>query len=120
MPAPPRRSAAASFGRRVRRLAGLVALVLIASLMLVACGRGESGGGGGGGGGDASKPITKMTILVGTEPGGGFDTTARAFAKAAKDAKLATNVQVQNVPGAGNTIALARLANQRATPRRCR
>ena len=114
MPAPPRRSAAASFGRRVRRLAGLAALVVIASLVLVACGRGESGGGGGGGGGgDASKPITKMTILVGTEPGGGFDTTARAFAKAAKDAKLATNVQVQNVPGAGNTIALARLANQK-------
>jgi hypothetical protein len=28
------------------------------------------------------------------------------------DAGLAGNVQVQNVPGAGNTIALARLANQ--------
>ena len=116
MSAAPRRSAAAPFGRRIARIACLVALAVLASLTVAACGRGESGGGGGGGrgGGDAAaKPITKMTILVGTEPGGGFDTTARAFAKAAKDAGLANNVQVQNVPGAGNTIALARLANQK-------
>jgi putative tricarboxylic transport membrane protein len=110
-----RRSAGEPLERRIRRIAALVGLAILTSLALAACGRGESGGGGGGGGGggEAAKPITRMTILVGTEPGGGFDATARAFAKAAKDAGLANNVQVQNVPGAGNTIALARLANQK-------
>jgi putative tricarboxylic transport membrane protein len=78
---------------------------------LVATACGESGGGGGGGGG--SRQVTGMKILVGTAPGGGFDQTARTAAKAMEDAKLARNVEVQNLPGAGNTIALQRLVNEK-------
>jgi putative tricarboxylic transport membrane protein len=77
---------------------------------LVATACGESGGGGGGGG---SRQVTGMKILVGTAPGGGFDQTARTAAKAMEDAKLARNVEVQNLPGAGNTIALQRLVNEK-------
>ena len=75
---------------------------------LVATACGESGGGGGG-----SRQVTGMKILVGTAPGGGFDQTARTAAKAMEDAKLARNVEVQNLPGAGNTIALQRLVNEK-------
>jgi putative tricarboxylic transport membrane protein len=79
------------------------------ALGLAACG--ETGGGGGGGGG--GRPITGLKILVGTAPGGGFDLTARTAAKAMEDANLARNVEVQNLPGAGNTVALTRLVNQK-------
>jgi putative tricarboxylic transport membrane protein len=103
---------AAAKGRPGRRLCAVLAVAALAPLALAACG--EDGGGGGGGGGGADK-VRKMTLLVGTEPGGGFDLTARSFAKAAKDAGVANNVQVQNIPGAGNTIALARLVTQKGT-----
>ncbi len=91
---------------RKRTWARLVPIV--AALALAATGCGSSGGGGGGG-----RTLTGLEILVGTAPGGGFDQTARAAAKVMEDAKLARNVQVSNVPGAGNTVALARLVNQK-------
>jgi putative tricarboxylic transport membrane protein len=78
---------------------------------LVATACGESGGGGGGGGGN--RQITGLNILVGTAPGGGFDQTARTAAKVMEDAKLARNVEVQNLAGAGGTVALQRLVNEK-------
>jgi putative tricarboxylic transport membrane protein len=95
---------------RKRTWARLVPIV--AALALAATGCGDSGGSGGGGGGGGGQ-LTGLEILVGTAPGGGFDQTARTAAKAMEDAKLARNVQVQNLPGAGNTIALQRLVNQK-------
>jgi putative tricarboxylic transport membrane protein len=93
---------------RKRTWARLVPAVAV--LALAAAGCGESSGGGGGGGGGS---LTGLEILVGTAPGGGFDQTARTAAQVMEDAKLARNVQVSNVPGAGNTVALARLVNQK-------
>ena len=90
----------------VRGLFVAIAVALVAT----ACGDSSGGGGGGGGGG---RQITGLKILVGTAPGGGFDQTARTAAKAMEDAKLARNVEVQNLPGAGNTIALQRLVNEK-------
>jgi putative tricarboxylic transport membrane protein len=92
---------------RKRTWARLVPIV--AALALAATGCGESGGGGGGGGGGT---VTGLEILVGTAPGGGFDQTARTAAQVMEDANLARNVRVSNVPGAGNTVALAQLVNQ--------
>ena len=93
---------------RKRTWARLVPIV--AALALVATGCGESGGGGGGGGSGGT--VTGLEILVGTAPGGGFDQTARTAAQVMEDAELARNVRVSNVPGAGNTVALAQLVNQ--------
>jgi putative tricarboxylic transport membrane protein len=95
---------------RKRTWARLVPFV--AALALAAAGCGDSGGSGGGGGGGGGQ-VTGLEILVGTAPGGGFDQTARTAAKVMEDAKLARNVQVQNLPGAGNTIALQRLVNEK-------
>src|SRR5687768_10500061 len=83
-------------------------VAMVVGLVATACG--DSGGGGGGGGG---RQVTGLEILVGTAPGGGFDQTARTAAKAMEDANLARNVQVQNLAGAGGTIALQKLVNDK-------
>jgi putative tricarboxylic transport membrane protein len=93
---------------RSRALVRGLFVAMVVGLVATACG--ESGGGGGGGG---DQQMTGLKILVGTAPGGGFDQTARTAAKAMEDAKLARNVEVQNLPGAGNTIALQRLVNEK-------
>jgi putative tricarboxylic transport membrane protein len=93
---------------RSRALVRGLFVAMVVGLVATACG--ESGGGGGGGG---NQQMTGLKILVGTAPGGGFDQTARTAAKAMEDARLARNVEVQNLPGAGNTIALQRLVNEK-------
>jgi putative tricarboxylic transport membrane protein len=85
-------------------------IAMVVGLVATACG--ESGGSGGGGSG-GGRQVTGLKILVGTAPGGGFDQTARTAAKVMEDARLARNVEVQNLPGAGNTIALQRLVNEK-------
>ena len=95
------------------RVRGWVRPLLVAlALALAASACGDSGGGSGGGGGGGGQ-VTGLEILVGTAPGGGFDQTARVAAKAMEDARLARNVQVQNLAGAGGTIALQKLVNSK-------
>jgi putative tricarboxylic transport membrane protein len=92
---------------RMRTWVRLLVVAAAVGLTTTACA--DTGGGGGGGG----RQVTGLKILVGTAPGGGFDQTARTAAKAMEDARLARNVEVQNLPGAGNTIALQRLVNEK-------
>jgi putative tricarboxylic transport membrane protein len=95
------------------RVRGWVRPLLVAlALALAASACGDSGGGSGGGGGGGGQ-VTGLEILVGTAPGGGFDQTARVAAKAMEDANLARNVQVENLAGAGGTIALQKLVNSK-------
>lgn len=54
------------------------------------------------------------TIIAPANPGGGWDQTARSMQTALQQEKIAGNVQVQNVPGAGGTIGLAQFASQSA------
>src|SRR5690349_3370291 len=55
-----------------------------------------------------SKPIT---IVVGFEPGGGTDTTARIVGKALGE-QIGQQVIVENRAGAGGTIAVAHVAKE--------
>jgi putative tricarboxylic transport membrane protein len=74
-------------------------------------------GGSGGGGGDqpgGAQPINRLQVMAPADPGGGWDQTARAVAAATEEAKLARSVQVTNVGGAGGTVGLAQLANERS------
>ncbi len=69
----------------------------------------------GGSSNDADGTINGLRLMVPTGPGGGYDVTARTAAKAMEDAKIATNVQVFNLTGAGGTVGLQRLVNERGT-----
>ncbi|MBO4206819.1 Bug family tripartite tricarboxylate transporter substrate binding protein [Micromonospora echinofusca] len=66
-----------------------------------------------GGSGNAGGPATGLRIMVPNTPGGGYDTTARTAAKVLEDAKIATGVQVFNLPGAGGTVGLQRTVNEK-------
>jgi putative tricarboxylic transport membrane protein len=64
-------------------------------------------------GGASSGPVKGLRILVPNSPGSGYDTTARAAAKAMQDAKLTDTVEVFNTAGAGGTVGLQRLVNEK-------
>ncbi|MBB3950397.1 Bug family tripartite tricarboxylate transporter substrate binding protein [Aureimonas jatrophae] len=53
-------------------------------------------------------------IIAPASPGGGWDQTARAMQATLQDAKIAGNVQVVNVPGAGGTIGLAQFVSSKS------
>ncbi|MGP4020813.1 Bug family tripartite tricarboxylate transporter substrate binding protein [Saccharopolyspora sp. 5N708] len=57
--------------------------------------------------------IRGLRMLVPNSPGGGYDITARTAVKAMEDAGLQTNVEVFNLPGAGGTVGLGRVVNER-------
>jgi len=64
-------------------------------------------------GGTDSGPVKGLRILVPNKPGSGYDTTARAAAKAMQDAKLSDTIEVFNSAGAGGTVGLQRLVNEK-------
>jgi putative tricarboxylic transport membrane protein len=92
----------------------LRAIAVAAGLAVAATGCGVTGSA------DAGKtsstpsgPLTGLRIMVPNTPGGGYDTTARTAAKVMGDTKTATNVEVFNLAGAGGTVGLARLVNEK-------
>jgi hypothetical protein len=93
----------------VLRRRALLALALPAALLaLAACGAADRGGSSSGDAGGFA--TSRLSIMAPADPGGGWDETARALQKAARDAKLAdSGVEVYNVPGAGGTIGLSQL-----------
>ncbi|WP_284980610.1 tripartite tricarboxylate transporter substrate-binding protein [Arthrobacter sp. efr-133-TYG-118] len=98
----------------MRPMNALRAIAVAAGLAFAATGCGVTGGA------DAGKtssapagPLTGLRIMVPNTPGGGYDTTARTAAKVMGDTKTATNVEVFNLAGAGGTVGLARLVNER-------
>ncbi|HKG49664.1 MAG TPA: tripartite tricarboxylate transporter substrate-binding protein [Actinomycetales bacterium] len=82
------------------------------ALAATACGAtGTSAGSAGSS--DAGKPLTGMRLMVPNSPGGGYDVTARTAAKVMEDAKIANSMEVFNLSGAGGTVGLARLVNEK-------
>jgi putative tricarboxylic transport membrane protein len=71
---------------------------------------------GGASGDDASQPYPtrQVKIMAPAAPGGGWDTTARAFQAASRDAKLDDGTEVYNVEGAGGTLGLSELVSKDA------
>jgi putative tricarboxylic transport membrane protein len=69
---------------------------------------------GGATGDDASKPYPtrQIQMMAPAAPGGGWDTTARAFQAASRDAKLDDGIEVYNVEGAGGTLGLSQLVSK--------
>ncbi|KUI33371.1 C4-dicarboxylate ABC transporter substrate-binding protein [Mycobacterium sp. IS-1496] len=89
--------------RNLRALAAIVLAVVIA-MALTSCGvtrGGESGG------------LHRLRMMVPNSPGGGYDLTARTAVKIMEDNDITGRVEVFNVIGAGGTVAMARLMNER-------
>ncbi|KQX89924.1 tripartite tricarboxylate transporter substrate-binding protein [Streptomyces clavifer] len=61
---------------------------------------------------DTGTQIPGLRFMVPNTPGGGYDITARTAAKNAEDAGLTHSIEVFNLPGAGGTVGLARLAGE--------
>ena len=87
------------------------AVLAVAALSLAACGS-NSASTGSSGTAEAG-PLARLEITAPAAPGGGWDSTSRAAQEVLQSEGLARSVQVVNVPGAGGTIGLAKLANSK-------
>ena len=89
--------------RRYKASVVALAAVLVAVLM-AGCGvtRGNEGPG-----------LHRLRMMVPNSPGGGYDLTARTAVKIMEDQDITGRVEVFNVIGAGGTVAMARLMNEK-------
>ncbi|MET9833408.1 tripartite tricarboxylate transporter substrate-binding protein [Streptomyces sp. NPDC006385] len=95
---------------RTRRAALVGALATVSLIAVSACGATadkEEGGGGNG------KPVTGLRLMVPNTPGSGYDLTARTVSQVMQDTKVASGIQVFNLPGASGTVGLQRLVNEK-------
>src|SRR5215203_3619011 len=67
-----------------------------------------------GGANTSSGSVAKLEIMAPADPGGGWDQTARAMQASITGADLVKSVQVSNVGGAGGTVGLQKLANEKS------
>jgi putative tricarboxylic transport membrane protein len=88
----------------LRRLCTALLVVALAALMVTACGvtRGEEASG-----------LHRLRMMVPNSPGGGYDLTARTAVKIMEDTDITGRMEVFNVIGAGGTVAMARLMNEK-------
>jgi len=99
---------------RFRTSLTFTSAIVAAGLALSACGvSAQEDSSSSGGSTAAAGPVTGLRILVPNSPGSGYDQTARAAAKAMQDAKLAGTIEVFNAAGAGGTVGLQRLVNEK-------
>jgi putative tricarboxylic transport membrane protein len=82
-----------------------VAAVLSVALVATACGTTKD---------DASgKQLTNFRLMIPTAAGGGYDVTGRTAAKVMEETKIARRIEVFNLVGAGGTVGLTRLVNEK-------
>jgi putative tricarboxylic transport membrane protein len=63
--------------------------------------------------GDDPSGLHRLRMMVPNSPGGGYDLTARTAVKIMQDDKITGRIEVFNVIGAGGTVAMARLMNEK-------
>src|ERR1700712_421630 len=63
--------------------------------------------------GDDPSGMHRLRMMVPNSPGGGYDLTARTAVKVMEDDDITGRVEVFNVIGAGGTVAMARLMNEK-------
>ncbi|AWB86139.1 Bug family tripartite tricarboxylate transporter substrate binding protein [Mycetocola zhujimingii] len=62
---------------------------------------------------EASTEVTDLSIIVPAEPGGGWDQTGRAMSETLTAEGIVDSAPVTNIGGAGGTVGLASLANEK-------
>ena len=95
----------------MRRLA-LVIVAASAALTLASCSSTGSGDSGTSDGAEATA-VTDLNIIVPAEPGGGWDQTGRSVSQVLTADKIVDTAPVTNIGGAGGTVGLASLANEK-------
>lgn len=96
------------------RIATAAALAAAAALALTSCaGSGGSSAGGADNGEDGAASISDVNIVVPADPGGGWDQTGRALSQLLTEEGVVSSAPVTNVGGAGGTVGLAQLANEK-------
>ena len=90
--------------RNGRRMVTGLVIAVVAALLVSACGvtRGEEESG-----------LHRLRMMVPNSPGGGYDLTARTAVKIMEDDDITGRIEVFNVIGAGGTVAMARLMNEK-------
>jgi putative tricarboxylic transport membrane protein len=83
----------------------LIALAAGLTLAGTACGVTDDNG--------SSDGISGREIMVPNSAGGGYDTTARTAASVIESEKIASDLEVFNLEGAGGTVGLARTVNEK-------
>ncbi|WP_101848432.1 Bug family tripartite tricarboxylate transporter substrate binding protein [Zhihengliuella sp. ISTPL4] len=94
------------------RIGTLAATVAATALVLTSCSTADSGTAGSNGG-DEAVTITDVNIVVPADPGGGWDQTGRALSQLLTQEDIVGSAPVTNVGGAGGTVGLAQLANEK-------
>lgn len=90
----------------------LVAIAAVAALALAGCSPQGAGSTDAGSAGDEAT-FTDVSIIVPADPGGGWDQTGRAMAQVLTGDGIVKTAPVTNVGGAGGTIGLAQLSNEK-------
>ena len=96
---------------RTASLRKLTLGAVAAGLVLTGCGTTAEGGSASDSGTEG--PISGLRVMVPNSPGSGYDTTARAWAQVLEDEGLAESIEVFNLEGAGGTVGLQRLVNEK-------
>lgn len=94
------------------RIGTLAAAVAATALVLTSCST-TDGGAAGSDGSDEAVAITDVNIVVPADPGGGWDQTGRALSQLLTQEDIVGSAPVTNVGGAGGTVGLAQLANEK-------
>jgi len=100
----------------MRKKPVLVVGMFLAAVALTGCNpQGAAVGGGSAEPGASAKPaqIDAVSIIVPADPGGGWDQTGRAVSSVLTAEDMVGSAAVSNIGGAGGTVGLASLANEK-------
>ena len=82
----------------------MLVIAVIIALLVTACGVTR---------GDEERGFHRLRMMVPNSPGGGYDLTARTAVKILQENDITGRIEVFNVIGAGGTVAMARLMNEK-------
>lgn len=91
----------------------IVAVAAIAALALAGCSSQNAAPAPGSDGKGEASAFSDVSLIVPADPGGGWDQTGRAMSKVLTDEDIVGSAPVSNVGGAGGTVGLAQLANEK-------
>ncbi len=91
----------------------LIAVAAVAALALAGCSSSNTATSTGSEGKGEASSFTDVSLIVPADPGGGWDQTGRAMSQVLTGGDIVGSAAVTNVGGAGGTIGLAQLANEK-------